>query len=312
MSKLAAFATVLLWSFGLSTTGQTGAVTDDAAVRSAIGVLQSGWNSHDMTLYMSVISSDANFVNVNGWWWQGHYEIKDAHIKAHETAFKASKAEVVAKKIRFLKPDMAVAQAAWKVYGDVRNTAARDYMMTLILRKQNGRWLITDAQNGSVEDRSRSSMTANLTTEATFGGSATTGSRGTASAGESAVRRTLAEVDERCSRGDIIGAARSYAIDADVIDTKANWSRGRDQIEKSLSEFRNDTFKAGRYTSELAKLAFPYPDVVVATTRWRAHAGSESQAVRGMGIVILQRGHDQWSIVASQNTISRGTPPAAH
>jgi uncharacterized protein (TIGR02246 family) len=66
----------------------------------------------DMTLYMSVISSNANFVNVNGWWWQGHNEIKDAHIKAHETAFKASKAEVVAKKIRFLKPDIAVAHAA--------------------------------------------------------------------------------------------------------------------------------------------------------------------------------------------------------
>src|SRR5687768_3590319 len=158
MSRLGTFAVLLMWSSGSVTTGQTGALTDEAAVRSAIEVLQSGWNSHDMTLYMSVISSNANFVNVNGWWWQGHNEIKDAHIKAHETAFKASKAAVVPKKIRFLKPDMAVSHAAWKVYGDVRNTAARDYMMTLILRKENGRWLITDAQNGSVEDRSSSSM----------------------------------------------------------------------------------------------------------------------------------------------------------
>ncbi|MEJ7608596.1 MAG: SgcJ/EcaC family oxidoreductase [Bryobacteraceae bacterium] len=131
------------------------------------------------------------------------------------------------------------------------------------------------------------------------------------SAGESAVTRTLAEVDERWSKGDIKGAARSYALDADVINTKANWSQGRDQIEKSLSDFRNDTFKAGQYTSEVAKLAFPYPDVAVATTRWRAHAGSENQIVRGMGIVILQRGHEQWSIVSAQNTISRGNPPAA-
>ncbi len=155
-------------------------------------------------------------------------------------------------------------------------------------------------------------MTANLTTEATFGGSATTVSNGTATAGESGVKRTLGEVDERWSKGDTKGAAGSYDLDADVIDTNANWSQGRDQIEKSLSGFRNQTFKAGRYTSEIAKLAFPYPDVAVATTRWRAHAGSESQAVRGMGIVILQRGPEQWSIVASQNTISRGNPPAAH
>lgn len=125
MSKLGAFPVVLMWSFGLVTTGQTGAAADEAAIRSAIGVLQCRWNTHDMTLYMSVISPDANFVNVNGWWWQGHTEIKDAHIRAHETAFKVSKAEVVPKKIRFLKPDIAVIHAAWKVYGDVRNAAAR-------------------------------------------------------------------------------------------------------------------------------------------------------------------------------------------
>ena len=311
MRKFGTIAVLLMWSSGSVTTGQTGGATDEAAIRSAIGVLQSGWNSHDMTLYMSVISPDANFVNVNGWWWQGHKEIKDAHVRAHETAFKVSKAEVVTKKIRFLKPDMAVTHAAWKVYGDVRNAAARDYIMTLVLRKNNGRWLITDAQNGSVEDRSSNSITANLTTEATFGGSSTTPVKSTASASESGVRQTLAEVDERWSKGDIRGAARSYALDADVVNTKANWSQGRDEIEKYLSDFRNATFKAGRYTSEVAKLAFPYPDVAVATTRWRAHTGSQNQIVRGMGIVILQRGVEQWTIVATQNTISRGAPPAA-
>jgi uncharacterized protein (TIGR02246 family) len=183
--------------------------------------------------------------------------------------------------------------------------------MTLILRKDNGSWLITDAQNGSVEDRSSNSVTANLTTEATFGGSSTTLSKGTASTSESGVRRTLAEVDERWSKGDIKGAARLYSLDADVVNTKASWSRGRDEIEKYLSDFRKDTFKVGRYTSEVAKLAFPYPDVAVATTCWRAHTGSQNQIVRGMGIVILKRGDEQWTIVAAQNTISRGNPPAA-
>src|SRR5687768_6164383 len=76
MSRLGTFAVLLMWSSGSVTTGQTGAPPDEAAVRSAIEVLQSAWNSHDMTLYMSVISSNANFVNVNGWWWQGHNEIK--------------------------------------------------------------------------------------------------------------------------------------------------------------------------------------------------------------------------------------------
>lgn len=120
----------------------------------------------------------------------------------------------------------------------------------------------------------------------------------------------LDELDEPWGKGDIKGAGRSYALDADVVDSKANWSQGRDQIETYLSDFRNDTFKTGRYTSEVAKLAFPYPDLAVATTRWRAHTGSQNQAVRGMGIVILQRRDEHWSIVATQNTISRGNPPA--
>ena len=34
--------------------------------------------------------------------------------------------ETVSKKIPFLKPSMAVVNAAWKVFGDARNTAARD------------------------------------------------------------------------------------------------------------------------------------------------------------------------------------------
>ena len=311
MFKAETLAVLLVSTVVFGLIGQTGSSADESAIRSTIGVLQSGWNSHDMTLYMSVISSDANFVNVNGWWWQGHNEIKDAHIKAHQTAFKVSKAEVVTKKIRFLKPDIAVAQAAWKVYGDVRNPTARDYMMTLLLRKKNERWLITDAQNGSVEDRSSNSATANLTTEATFGTSAKTANAGTTSPDERAVRRVLAEVDEQWSKGDIRGAARSYAVDADVIDTKAKWSRGRDQIESALSDFRNDTFKAGQYASEIAKLAFPFPDVAVATIRWRANAGSDNKAVRGMGIVILQRSDERWSIAATQSTISRGNPPSA-
>lgn len=44
---------------------------------------------------MSVISADANFANVNGWWWRRRDEIKRAHVAAHQTTFQFSRAEVV-------------------------------------------------------------------------------------------------------------------------------------------------------------------------------------------------------------------------
>jgi uncharacterized protein (TIGR02246 family) len=114
----------------------------------------------------------------------------------------------------------------------------------------------------------------------------------------------MLEVDERSSKGDKKGAARAYALDADVVDTKANWSQGRDQIEKYLTDSATTRSRQGGTPRKSRKLAFPSPDVAVATTRWRAHKGSENQTLRGMGILILRRGSEQWSIVATQNTIS--------
>lgn len=301
-----------LLTFGcfLAINGQKGNAADDAAIRKVIGTLESGWNSHDMNVYMSVISSDANFINVNGWWWQGHEEIKQAHVTAHQTTFQFSKAEVIAKKVRFLKPDVAVAQAAWMVFGDVRNPAARHYMMTMVFNKRNGRWLLTNAQNGSREDRSSSPLTVNLTSDRTFQGT-TAPSPGSATSNEATLQQTLEDVDHQWTKGDMQGLSRIYANDADVIDTQGQWHKGRHEIEKYLSAFRESIFKDGKYTSEVAKLALMYPDLAVATTRWTATSGSRDQSVRGMGIVVLQRDRKEWRIVAGQNTISRGNPPAS-
>ena len=72
----------------------------------------------------------------------------------HSSIFKNSRAEITPAKIRFPKPDVAIVQARWQITGDSRNSEARDYVMTLILWKQQDRRRIFAAQNGSTEDRS--------------------------------------------------------------------------------------------------------------------------------------------------------------
>jgi hypothetical protein len=88
MTQLAGIAVIVFVMDSTSLiTAQIGKSGDEAAIHSVLGRLQSGWNSHDMELYMSAISSDANFVNVNGWWWQGHDEIKFAHVTVELSRF---------------------------------------------------------------------------------------------------------------------------------------------------------------------------------------------------------------------------------
>jgi uncharacterized protein (TIGR02246 family) len=118
----------------------------------------------------------------------------------------------------------------------------------------------------------------------------------------------LADYDQRLSADDLKAAVRSYAADADAVDTKAARSVGRDQIAQSLAALRKET-GGGPHTTDVAKLAFPHPDTAVLTTRWQANT-STPQGQRGMGIVVFQNTQGQWSIVATHSTISRGAPPA--
>jgi hypothetical protein len=94
-----------------------------------------------------------------------------------------------------------------------------------------------------------------------------------------------------------------------VVDTDAQWHKGRTEIKKYASKFRQRLFDSGHYESELSKLAMVYPDVAVATTRWNTTSGSGGLSARGMGLIVLRRNTQGWRIVAEQKTISRGEPP---
>jgi uncharacterized protein (TIGR02246 family) len=127
---------------------------DEAHVRDVIANLMRAWNVHDMHAFADQFTDDGSFVNVNGSWLRNATQIEESHKVVHSTIFKASNAVITPAQVRLPQPDVAVVHAKWQITGDSRRPEPRDYVMTLVLRRQSGVWKVLAAQNGSAEDRS--------------------------------------------------------------------------------------------------------------------------------------------------------------
>src|SRR6266536_3337678 len=101
-----------------------------------IAGLMKAWNTHDMHAFAELFAEDASFINVNGSWLERPDQIEAFHRIIHNSVFKDSFAEIRPAKIRIVRSDVGVVQATWQIRGDSRRSESRDYVMTLVLRKQ--------------------------------------------------------------------------------------------------------------------------------------------------------------------------------
>jgi uncharacterized protein (TIGR02246 family) len=107
-----------------------------------IAGLMKAWNTHDMHAFAKLFAEDASFVNLNASWLERADQIKASHQIVHNSFKKDSIADIRPAKIRIVQPDLAVVQATWQIRGDSRRSEPRDYIVTLVLRKQDERWKI--------------------------------------------------------------------------------------------------------------------------------------------------------------------------
>jgi uncharacterized protein (TIGR02246 family) len=280
---------------------------DEKAINQVFSRLVNTWNSHDMKAHCSLFAPDADFVNVNGWWWQGRDEIERQHTTAHATVFKTTVAEIAPKKTRLLKPDVAVVQASWRVTGDVRSKDPRAYIMTYVLRKQGRDWMILAAQNSSAEDRSTSShpLNVNLATPASFAASDQK-RQGAISSEERDIARTLAAMNQAWSSGDVKAAVTLYHRDGDLVSARAEWFEGTANIERYLLSVRSGTNGAWTRKSNVLKVRLLHPDCAVVTERWSVTSTHEAGGgSAGLGLLVMAKEKGAWKTVASQNTITR-------
>jgi uncharacterized protein (TIGR02246 family) len=123
---------------------------DEVAIRQLATRWEQAWNRHDMQQLASLMTEDADFVNVGARHWKGRGEIEAQHA-ARLDQFRESTWSTRAVNVQLLKPDVALAHIDWILKGDKDADGTprppRGGMFTWVVVKQGGSWLIRAAQN---------------------------------------------------------------------------------------------------------------------------------------------------------------------
>jgi uncharacterized protein (TIGR02246 family) len=138
--------------------------------------------------------------------------------------------------------------------------------------------------------------------------SATAGSAAAQSADEAEIRRVAMRQGETWSRHDAKAYAALFTEDADVVNVVGWWWKGRDELERKLTEAFKFVFKDSKLTVTDVKTRFLKPDVAVAHARWtmtgaRTPAGIP-EPKEGIQTLVFTKQAGRWLIAAFQNTHS--------
>jgi uncharacterized protein (TIGR02246 family) len=120
------------------------AAVEHAGDRSAINAVLTyrflaGWNNHDAHIFASAFAED------------GRYLIEQFHAQAFQKLFSKSHLSIEVKKIRFLKPDVAVVDVRWEITdsqtADGMAVPYRTGLLDLVFTTSGGPWFITVMHN---------------------------------------------------------------------------------------------------------------------------------------------------------------------
>lgn len=125
---------------------------DEEVIKQVFANYVETWNEHDMNAWGKLFTEDADFVSWSGGWWKSNKENVEGHQRAHgvlkeqkqKTTYKLTLA-----KIHLLKPDIALVHANWEWPGFASPLGEenRRGIITMVLVKQDGGWLIRASQN---------------------------------------------------------------------------------------------------------------------------------------------------------------------
>jgi len=125
---------------------------DEKAVRQVIADMTAAFNRH--ATITPLVAEDADFVTVLGMWSKGAAEIDRNRRRRFETALKDASVTTLDVRVRFIKPDVAVAHVTQEMKGMLDSDGAKlplhRELSTRVFVKKDGRWLLTAFQNTTV------------------------------------------------------------------------------------------------------------------------------------------------------------------
>ena len=145
-----ALAVLLFLSFSaVSSWAQkpSGMDADSAAIKQSVAAWEDAWNRHDAHATAMRYVEDGDFSNTMGVPSHGWKELEGHYTTIFTTNLKNAHRTDTVKSIRFLTPEIASVDIDWQMTGakgpDGSEIPLRKGLLTWIVTKHNGEWLIT-------------------------------------------------------------------------------------------------------------------------------------------------------------------------
>jgi uncharacterized protein (TIGR02246 family) len=126
--------------------------TDQSAIEALIARFRDTWNQHDAHALAALFAEDADFTSWRGTHARGRKAVEELHAPLFTSAvFENSRQICRLRSLRFLKPDIAIADVDWEMTGAATPEGAprppRKGLLDWAMVKTNGRWLIAVMHN---------------------------------------------------------------------------------------------------------------------------------------------------------------------
>jgi uncharacterized protein (TIGR02246 family) len=124
----------------LSLGAQPQTPSDEQVVRATIARFYEGWNEHNADKMVSAYAEDIDHIDVFGEWQKGRETLRKELARLHAGPLKNSEKTFKIEKLRFLKPDVVIAQVS-------SHSINGENIGTYVLEKQKENWLTVSFTN---------------------------------------------------------------------------------------------------------------------------------------------------------------------
>jgi uncharacterized protein (TIGR02246 family) len=121
--------------------------TDSAAIKQCVAAWEDAWNRHDAHATAMRYVEDGDFSSTTGIPSHGWKDLESHYNEIFTTFLKDAQRTDTVKSIRFLTPEIASVDIDWQMTGartrDGKDAPNRKGLLTWIVTKHNGQWMIT-------------------------------------------------------------------------------------------------------------------------------------------------------------------------
>ncbi|HEV7348395.1 SgcJ/EcaC family oxidoreductase [Telluribacter sp.] len=158
MKKVICFLLIALAAGSASAqSGKPSAAEEKAILQVLEGTVQA-WNEHNTEKYFSYFTQEAQWVNVVGMWWRNLKEHRHSLNIFMDLMFNKTTHKILDSEVKMLRPDLALVRHSWQLDGWKMpdGTDMSDYstgVMTMIMEKRDGKWMVIDGQNTTIDKK---------------------------------------------------------------------------------------------------------------------------------------------------------------